>query len=264
MRLSRRHLVCTAAILVAGLLAGAAVGVAQTPRTGAALKAALPAPDKEDLTRVQEFVGLNSAGGVALAVAVHRNGSVVAFVCDGQSTWGWFTGKVGPRGRLDLKGKRGRRLVGRIRGRRVRARVVGASSTSARAAQADLSFTLKRAVDGAGLRRLVANQVEVGWITTNEGKLLGVGAKGPTIVATTNTTSSSTGEAGEANPGPGASDPQATGLFNKIRCGAIVLKFSKVSATNLGGGGTAETQQQQTDLQNRFGQHNCFNEGFAL
>ncbi len=249
-------------IVVAGPLAGAAVGVAQTPRTGVALKAALPAPDEDDLAGVQEFVGLNS-DGVGLAVAVHRNGSVVAFMCDGRSTWGWFTGKVGPRGRLDLKGKRGRRLVGRIRGRRVTAAIVGGRSPSALEAQADLSFTLKRAADGAGLRRLVDDQVEVGWITTNEGRILGVGANGTTIVATTDTSSSSTGEEGEANPGPGASDAQATGLINKIRCGAIVLKISRVNDTNIDGG-TQATQAQQADLENRFGQHKCENEGFSL
>lgn len=269
MRRSRRSLTYLTLALAMTLVVTATVAFAATPKTGKALRAALPEPDaKKDLTGTREFVGLNRAGKVALAVVVHRSGAAVAFLCDGQNTWRVFVGKV-KRNRLNLKGPRGARLVGRIRGTRLTARVTG-RGLSAQAAQADIGFALKRAVEGAGLRRLVTMfdgaSVEALWVTTNNGVIKGAGFKpnATTPVGSTNTTSSNTSEQGEANPGPETgSDPQATGLITKLRCASIVLKFSKVSADVINGTGSGTLQQQQ-QLQDRFGALGCFDQGFAL
>lgn len=254
------------AVLAASAVLVASLGTvsAATPKSGTALRQALPDPDDADLRGATEFVGLNRAGKVALAVVVQSNGAVVAFLCDGKTNWVWFTGKA-RKGKLSLRGDDGSRLVGKIKGRRLNVRVTGARIASARAAvSAGVAFPLQRALDGAGLRRLTGAiagvSFEGAWVTTNEGRILGVVKSSTTTVAGTNTNSSDGTDNGEAVP-PAGSQPEPR-LFNRLRCASLVLKFSRNEAALLtGSGGSFQTEQ---DLKNRFGQLNCLDEGFAL
>jgi hypothetical protein len=258
----RRHRWVACAVMatlatVSGVAAGPAA--AGSPRTGAELKAALPRPDARPLAGTTEFVGLDGPGRVALAVVVHRNGPAVAFLCDGTGTWQWFVGRVRD-GRLSLRSANGARLTGRVRTRRIAVRVRGVAT----AAAVNGLFSLQRARRGAGLRRLVrelnGKDVELGWITANNGRIVGAGATDGTLVATTNTRAADTTENGEANPA-GSTDAVPFAFLGGVRCGVIVIKIARTQGQLLATGqGAAEIKA----LKQRFGDLNCQDEGFAI
>jgi hypothetical protein len=181
----RRHrwIACLMVVALAALGATATVAMAKTPKTGKQLRLALPQPGKKALSGVTQYVGLDKAKKVSLALVVHRNGAAVAFLCDGTGTWKWFTGTA-KRGKVRLTGPSGAKLTGTFTKSRASVRVSGVADGNATAAAASGPFELRKAATGAGLSRLVlelnGDPLEVGWIATNDSRIVGAGTSGKT------------------------------------------------------------------------------------
>ncbi|HYF25449.1 MAG TPA: hypothetical protein VD931_06895 [Baekduia sp.] len=254
--MSAHRITIAATLGLAGLGAGLTPAVAATPTTGAQLRAALPDPDDKDLAGATEFVG--NAGPTALAVVVHRSGAAIAFLCDGRKTWTRFAGKV-RNGRLDLQGTKGARLTSSAGGTAITVTVRRRGTTAK-------TFKLRKAAQGAGLRRLVVSGLEAEWVTTNSGLVKGVATKAGTARLATNSSAATTDQGGDVtDPGTGGNvgsgDVTTRGFINRIRCGVIVLKHARAQGAALAGTGSLTAPQE---FQQQFGENNCFDEGFAL
>jgi hypothetical protein len=241
--------------LVAGALAcGATTAAAAPPRTGEALKQALPAPGAPALAGTTQYVGSAPSGRIELALVVAETGAAVAFLCDGTGAWRWYTGTA-HHGRISLRSKTGTRLTGKIRGGRIHSVRTGGRT-----------FALKRAARGSGLTRLVRPlggvDVELGWISTNGVRIVGAGTGAGKLVATTDATASDPGETGDAVPAPGG-DPVPFAFLGGIRCAATVLKIARQQGAIFNG--TPGSSQAALDAQKqRFRDLNCGDEGFAI
>lgn len=218
--MSRVHRALVAGLAVGALLADAGVAAeAAAPRDGDELRRALPRPGKASLKGTREYAGFEQGGRRAVAVVVHRNGSALAFVCDGKTSWGWLTGRVRG-GRLALRGERGTRLTGVVRG----ARLTGVLRRGGKARR----LALARSVRSGALRRLVDGRFEGAWVVTSAGQIRGVGTIGKTVVIS----SSADGTAPTEDEGTtAAGDEQVTaGLLTKARCAVLLLKTTTLRA----------------------------------
>lgn len=245
------------AVALASLVASATVVLAQAPRTGQALKLALPEPGKKAPSGVTEYVGTKGAKKASLALVVHRNGAAVGFLCDGTRTWKWFTGRV-TNGEVALTGAGGARLTGTVTPSRARLRVAGVPRGNG-------AYVLPKAIRGVGLFRIVRNledkPVEVGWISTNGAKLVGAASKDGELVGTTHTSSQDPNAVGEVNPNAGGPPVPAT-FLGGLRCGVIVIKITRAQSDILAGNGSANGTKN--DLIGRFKDLDCGGEGFAF
>ena len=200
---------------------------AAAPRDGDELRRALPRPGKSSLNNTREYAGLERGGRRAVAVVVHRNGSALAFVCDGKTYWRWLTGRLRG-GRLTLRGERGARLTGAVRG----AWLTGVLRLGGKARR----LALARSVRSGALRRLVDGRFEGAWVVTSAGQIRGVGTIGKTAVIS----SSAGGTAPTEDEGTtAAGDEQVTaGLLTKARCAVLLLKSSPLRAKQATGTAT--------------------------
>lgn len=220
--------------VVGAPLAGAAVPAHAAASSGAELRRSLPGPGEPSLRDTREFAGLERRGRRAFAVVVHRDGSAVAFVCDGATSWRWLTGRV-REARLTLRGEQGARLTGIV----TRARVTGVL----RLAGKSRHLVLARSIPRAGLRRVVDGRFEGAWILTNGGQIRGVGTIGKTTVISSSADATEPTE-DEGTTAAGEEDVAAR-LLTKARCTVILLKT--VPLRFRVGNGTA-TEQDQLDL----------------
>ena len=110
------------------------------------------------------YAGRNLSGRIAVAVVVSGE-RAVAYLCDGRRIEAWLTGSaVG--GELDLRGKRGARLVGRL----VADRLVG----EFRVAGDDYRYRIEPAGKPAGLYRAESGSSILGWIRLPNGDVVGL------------------------------------------------------------------------------------------
>jgi hypothetical protein len=221
-----------AAVLAASTCAGAALAAAQSD--GGTLREQLPGPGSSAPAGTRHFAGFERSGTYAIAVVVHRNGSALAFICDGKQTWRWLSGRV-RRGRLALRGPRGARLTASVRG----SRVAGTLRLAGKARR----FSLRRSPRRLGLRRLEDGRFEAAWIVTAGGRIRGVGTRDQTAVisASADSTTPTTDEGTTA-----AGDGQVSArLFTKARCTIIHVKVDIIRFRQ--NAGTA-TEQDELDL----------------
>ena len=198
------------AVVAASACTGVAVASAQVD--GNRLRERLPEPGRSVPAATHHFAGLERAGTHAIAVVVHRNGSALAFVCDGKRAWRWLTGRV-QRGRLVLRGERGARLTGTVGGSRL--------SGTLRLAGKARRFSLPRSPRRLGLRRLEEGRFEAAWIATRAGQIRGVGTLGKTTAISASADSTPTPDDGTA---PAGDNEVSTRLFTKARCALIQLQ----------------------------------------
>lgn len=163
------RILATTVVLVCLLALPAA---AAPPSTGAAIRAALPAPNEAFTKGTLQFAGQDGGGAFNVAVVRGARGAVLAYVCNGTSVGRWLTGRVVD-GVAVLKGPRGATLTVRFRN----GRAVGAATLGTRV----LRFSLPRATGFAGLRRAVARSggrvYEAAWIVTNGGVTRGLASE---------------------------------------------------------------------------------------
>lgn len=128
-----------------------------------------------------DWVGRAGKSDVFVALSVARDGTVVAYVCDGKKgrrarNWGWFTGRLSGK-RFDLRSKR-IRLAGRIGQSSAKGAVTLASGRK-------LRFDAGRARGRAGLYRFNGTvrgvNVKAGWILLNNGQARGFTSDNPTL-----------------------------------------------------------------------------------
>jgi hypothetical protein len=239
------------AVLAVGTLVTGAVAVADAadPRGGGELRRALPAPGESSLKGTREYAALVRGTRRAVAVVVHRNGSAVAFVCDGKTFWRWLTGRV-RRGRLTLRGANGARLTGTVS----RARLRGVLRLAGNGRRIVLARSLRR----AGLRRLTEGRFEGAWILTNAGVIRGVGTVGRTTVISSSADGTApTEDEGTTATGGGEVEPR---LLTKARCTIILLKSVPLRVAEQNGTLTPDQKIQLETLRDKFADLHCRDE----
>jgi hypothetical protein len=181
-----------------------------------------------------------------LAVVVHRNGTALAFVCDGKTFWRWLTGQVRG-GRLTLRGAQGARLTGRVG----RTRLTGVLRLAGKARRISLERSSRR----AGLRRLTDGRFEGAWILTNAGLIRGVG----TIAKTTVISSSADGTAPTEDEGTTAAGGEEVEprLLTKARCTVILLKSVPLRVAEQNGTLTDQQKVELATLRDKFADLHC-------
>ena len=238
----------TAAAAVAVGVLGTAVVVADAaaPRDGAELRRALPGPGEPSLAGTREYAGFERRARRAVALVVHRNGSAVAFVCDGRRFWKWLTGRV-RRGRVTLRGAQGARLTGRVS----RARVSGVLRLAGRARRINLASSSY----GAALRRLTDGRFEGAWILTNAGLIRGVGTSGKTAVISSSADATApTDNEGTTTTGTEPVEPR---ILTKARCTVILIKSIPLRVAETNGTLTPEQEVELSTLRDKFADLHC-------
>ncbi len=233
-----------AALLAASTCAGGALAAA--PTDGGALREQLPGPGSSTPAGTRHFAGFERSGTYAIAVVVHRNGSALAFVCDGKRTWRWLSGRV-RRGRLALRGPRGARLTASVG----RSRVVGTLRLAGKARR----FALRRSSRRLGLRRLEDGRFEAAWIVTDGGRIRGVGTRDQTAVISASADgASSTTDEGTTATGDSEVSPR---LFTKARCTIIHVKVDIIRLRQSSGTATAQDELDLLVLLAKFNALRC-------
>ncbi len=175
-----------------------------------------------------------------------RNGSAVAFVCDGKTFWRWLSGHV-RRGRLTLRGAQGARLTGTVR----RARLTGVLRLAGNARRISLTRSVRR----AGLRRLTDGRFEGAWILTNAGLIRGVGTVGRTTVISSSADGTAPTE-DEGTTAAGGEEVEAR-LLTKARCTVILLKSVSLRVGEQNGTLTDQQEVDLATLRDKFADLHC-------
>lgn len=135
----------------------------------AATFAQVPSPDKAAPAGSKVFVGHDKANKVSVGLTVFSDSKAVAYACDGDATWTWYSGSVSGND-VTLTSADGNKLTAKINGAAVTGTAPGATE-----------FTLETAKDHAGLYRTSYTRDAVtetaGWVIENDGSARGgVGA----------------------------------------------------------------------------------------
>jgi len=233
--MTRRALTVAVLVLVVALPAcgdddaPSPASAARSTGGAAQLAAQIPAPGAGRPQAARTFVGRVAASTLQVAVVV-RQGSVVAYVCDGRSIGRWMTGSADG-SRLVARAEDGSTLRATLAGGRVQGRVhlAGASARRFSAVGAEGGRGLFRRVRAAGGRREV-----LGWILTRAG-LTGVTDtdSGPkqAVATTTTTTAGDTTQTSAGSTGPGTTAPRepapVLGQTTGTSCGELEAAIDK-------------------------------------